>query len=927
MNRFALGIDLGTTHTVVAAADLQTGAILDVPIPQSVGAAEIAALPLLPSTIYVPASGEFEAPALDLPWGDSPSVVLGRLALAQGTKVPGRLIASAKSWLCVSGVDRRAAILPWAAEEGVARLSPVDVQTRILRHVRNAWLQEKRDQNEDATALEATITVPASFDEVARELTVEAARAAGFVDVRLLEEPQAAFYELLRENSGRLTELLRDVRLLLVVDVGGGTTDLTLVAVRPAAGAGQPPGLERIAVSEHLMLGGDNMDVTLARHVERDLTGTVGGLDAISFAQLVVSARLAKETLLALHAPDQIGITLVSRGKKLLAGARTSNQRRDVVEALLLDGFFPRTKGSDVVAGRSKSALSEFGLPYARDPAIPRHVATFLRRHISDAAGAGARIVDGLPRPDAILLNGGVFQSPRIRARFAEVLAGWYGDAVPFLDVEAATLDRAVARGAAYSALVRRGRGLRISGGSARSYYLGIDDDDGRKRALCVVPQGLAEGSSVEVPRTFRLVVGEPVSFPLYSATFSQGGTRARAGDLVDVVDVANTLESLPTLQTVIPPPQEIPVRIQATLTEVGTLELGLQMTSEALVRFGLSFSTRLDGVVEGEHTARPGQVPVADNLPKRVDEGKELILGFFGSKSKDVDPKRVKDLRRDLEKIFGVRETWSSGLLRELAAVLLSGATRRRRSAEHERVFFQLLGFCLRPGFGVPFDDWRIDQVWPLWKEGIQYIVERPTWGSWFVLWRRVAGGLTAERQRVLAEYVKPWLLEQGTGKKGTGPTPHGTDEMIRLVAALERISADDKVTFGDFIHKKLGRGGIASYWPLGRIGAREPLAGSAHDVVPAHVAARWAERILEADLKTAEGGSFALAQIARVTGDRTRDLDGGLRDKIAARLDKAAAPPHWVRMVQEKVDVSVDDDAAAFGESLPVGLRLHGG
>lgn len=906
----ALGIDFGTTNTVVAATNPDDNTVIDVDIPQLVAPGEVAALPQLPSTLYLPTAAELDAASLALPWGPGPEWPVGQLARVLGAKVPGRVVVSAKSWLSVPTIDRHGRCLPWAADDDqMPRLSPVEVQTRLLAHVAAAA------RHRGLLLDDVTITIPASFDEVARGLTLEAATSAGFAHVRLLEEPQAAFYALLHRESGRLGKLLDGVRLVLVVDVGGGTTDLTLLAVEQMAKG--PPKIDRIAVGDHVMLGGDNMDITLARRVEQKLTGAVGTLDAVSFSHLVLSARLAKETLLADDAPAEIGVTLLSRGKKLLGGARTSVESRDEVRALLLDGFLPFSGPRDIVE-RQKAGLAELGLPYARDPALPRHISTFLRRHVDAAAEAGARVIDGLPIPDAVLLNGGVFRAPTIRARLKEVFARWAGrdDAVRFFEVAGDDLDRAVARGAAAAALVRRGRGVRIGSGGARAYFVGVAGEDDIQKALCVAPRGLLEGSNVEVARTFRAVVGEPVSFSLYSSTFSA----AKAGDVVDTAE----LERLPSITTVLSPGREVPVRLEATLSEVGTLELALRMTPEALERFKLSFSTRLEGIVDGATAAKPGEIPSLGPVHKKLDEGKDLILGYFGNKSKDVDPKRVKDLRRDLEKLFGPREQWSLALSRELAGVLLAGASRRRRSADHERAYFQNLGFMLRPGTGAPFDDWRIEQLWPLWKDGVQYVAEKPTWASWFILWRRVAAGLDAARQQELWAYLKPWLLEQGTGKKGQGATPAGTDEMIRLAASLERLPASEKVLLGDFIGKKLGRGGLTSAWPLGRVGARVPLSGIVNDAVAPDVAARFIDKILELDIKTADGAMFALVQLARLTGDRARDVDAAVREKVIARLEKAGAPATMLQPLREVVALSVEDEAVAFGEALPAGLRL---
>jgi hypothetical protein len=908
----SLGIDLGTTNTVVAvAAAGKATDIVDVAVPQLVAPGETAAVSQVPSALYIAADGEFDAADLALPWGAGPAWPVGQMARVHGLKVPGRVVLSAKSWLSVSTVDRRGPVLPWApADDAMPRISPLEVQTRLLHHVHDAMTHLGQPVDD------VTLTIPASFDAVARELTLEAAARAGFGAVHLLEEPQAAFYALLQREAHRLRDLLDGVRLVLVVDVGGGTTDLTLLSVQASSKKG-PPTIERIAVGDHVMLGGDNMDVTLARLVEQKLTGAVGTLDAVSFSHLVLSARLAKETLLGDNAPDEFGVTLLSRGKKLLGGAKTSVERREDVRRLLLDGFLPFTGPAEVVERQRGVALAELGLPWAKDTALPRHITTFLRRHLAAAATAGARIVDGLPLPDAILLNGGVFRAPTIRARLEEIVASWAGDAgaVRFFDVSGDDLDRAVARGAAYAGLVRRGQGVRIGAGSARAYFVGVASDDGA-RALCVAPRGMLEGNTTEVERVFRLVVGEPVSFPLFSSTFSS----AAAGDVVDVAD----LEPLPAISTVLSPGREVPVRLQATLSEVGTLELALKMTPEALERFKLSFSTRLDGVVVGDRAAAPGEIPSAGHVHKRLDEGKELIADYFGSKSRDVDIKRVKDLRRDLEKLFGLREQWPLALSRELAGVLLSGAARRRRSADHERAFFQNLGYLLRPGFGAPFDDWRIEQLWPLWKDGVQYVAEKPTWASWFILWRRVAAGLDSARQQEVWTYLKPWLLDAGTGKKGQGPTPSGTDEMVRLAASLERLPATEKVILGDFVAKKLGRGGLVSAWPLGRIGTRQPMSGTVGDVVGPDVAARWIDKLLEQDLKTAEGATFAVVQLARLTGDRSRDVDDAVRERAIARLEKAGTEPAWIQQLREVVALSAEDEAVVFGEALPAGLRL---
>jgi molecular chaperone DnaK (HSP70) len=926
--KYVVGIDLGTTNTVVASAPAEGGDVEVQPIPQLVGPGEVGrSLTQLGSAVYLPAKDEFGADAVRLPWGapaafdddkaKSGRYFLGRFAQTQGAKVPGRLIVSAKSWLSYAAVDRRAAILPWGGLDDVPRLSPVEVSARILAHVQAAWDEAHPDA--PLAAQDLIVTVPASFDEIARNLTVEAAERAGLGHLRLLEEPQAAFYNWIREHDDQLVAELGEAKVVLVVDVGGGTTDLTLVQV--VREEGQPPRLERIAVGEHLMLGGDNMDATLGRYVEQELTGSVGSLSAAQWSQLVASARLAKEGLLGEAPPEAMAVSLIGRGRKLLGGSKSHDVTRQLAEQMLLDGFFPTTAPDDVPARKRAAALTALSLPYAQEPAVPKHIAAFLRRHADACAEAGAQMYDGMPRPDAVLLNGGVFRAARIRERMGEVFAGWFGEALPFFegrtDHVSAYLDDAVAVGAAYYGLVRRGLGVRIGGGSPRAYFVGVQDEDGTERALCVAPRGMIEGAAVDVDRTFTLTLGKPVSFPLLTTT---SDVAAGPGELVDVGD---ELHRLPPIQTVLTAPDEVPVRLRAHLTEIGTLQLSVRVPEDSVPSWRLDFSTRAEGEAsdEDDDSAR------REALPARMDEAKDLVATFFGNKAKDVDPAGVKQLRRRLEKILGPRETWSLAASRELFGTLIAGAKRRRRSADHERVFFQIAGWTLRPGFGAPLDDWRVGELWSQLFEGnVQYVKDKPCWAAYWLMWRRVAGGLDGPQQEQLYERVRYFVTPQSKreGKAPKGPKPAGLDEMIRMVAALERLDGKLRAELGGHILHRIEHGEVSSWWPLGRVGARRPLKGSAHAVVPARIAEDWLEELLTRKWKSEDGAAFAAAQIARQTGDRELDIDEALRARVARKLEDLKAPEGWVRMVREIVDLTDDEEAAALGDTLPVGLKL---
>ncbi|HJQ83905.1 MAG TPA: Hsp70 family protein, partial [Candidatus Binatia bacterium] len=530
--RYLVGIDLGTTNTACAWVDTQAGRDIRVfEIPQLVAPGEVRAQPTLPSFVYLAGAHELPPGSLDLPWTTGRDFCVGTLAREQGARVPGRLVASAKSWLCHGGVDRTAAILPWSAPADVARISPVEASARVLAHVREAW-----DAHFPAplATQDVVLTVPASFDEVARELTLEAARLAGLPAVILLEEPQAAFYAWLVGHERDWRACVAANPLVLVVDVGGGTTDLSLVAARGSRGE---LALERVAVGDHLLLGGDNIDIALAREIEARLAPQGGQLDPQRFHGLVSQCRAAKERLLADASLAEVRVAVPGRGGAVVGGALAAPLSRADVEAVVLDRFFPRVAADARPRHTSGLALREWGLPFAEEAEVTRHLAEFLARQ-HEAAGQPEV---ALARPDAVLFNGGALEPAIVRERVCDVIGAWHGGARP-LALDAESLQLAVARGAAYYGLVRRGLGVRIGGGAARTYYLGLGDD----RALCLVPRGMEEGEAIEIAEPeFEVLANRPVAFPLFTATDRSG---ERAGDL----GATDGLAPLPPLRTVL---------------------------------------------------------------------------------------------------------------------------------------------------------------------------------------------------------------------------------------------------------------------------------------------------------------------------------------------------------------------------------------
>lgn len=919
--RYVVGIDLGTTHCAVAASPVGRVDVRLFDIPQLTAPGTLEARPLLPSFLYLPTQGEFAAGDLTLPWaaGDDAPDPVGELARQRGAKVPGRLVSSAKSWICHGGVNRRAPILPWSAPEGTPQISPYTASVRYLEHLRAAW--DDTHPQAPLAEQEVVVTVPASFDEVARELTADAARAAGLPHIRLIEEPQAALYDFIGAHAEDLRAALGDARLVLVVDVGGGTTDLTLVRVRP--GDGQPE-LERIAVGGHLMLGGDNMDAALAHHVLAE-AGITRRLDPTEWAALVQQARRAKEQLLAADAPESTRVSIQRRGRRLLGGTQTVELQRDAVRDLLLDGFAPHTGPADVADRKGRAGLTTLGLPYTTDAAIPRHVCAFLRRHAAAAAEAGARVVDGLPRPERILLNGGVFNAPALVQRLREVFGGWFGEGAVEL-LPHTSLDTAVARGAARFALGRRGLGQLIGGGTARAYYVGVEGPEGRKRAFCVAPKGMDDGSQIDaLDQRFDLIVDRPVNFPLYAYT----------GDRIDpagaVVEVDGELDVLPAIQTrlkrqgdmwIDPQSGRVPVRLSSTLTEDGALELYLLTLELPPRRWRLQFSLEPDGSAE-EQAAEEEKAPVAakpEPLPAKFKDAQRAIARAFGPGRVSADPKQAKNVRRAVEDLVGGRGEWSLSLCRALFDVLIERAQYRDVSDLHEMNWLRLLSWAIRPGFGLLGDEARIDALWALHDAGLAHPKAKANWGEWWILWRRVAPGLDRDRQKALFDDVAPWL-QQG-GKQPQGPRAHGHPEMIRLLGALERLSPAQKITAGQWFEawfKKLN-----SWWPLGRLGARELFHGDPADVVPRTVAEDWLGTLLALDWKTADGADFAAVLLARLTGDASRDVSGALRQQVLERLTVARASSAWIDMLTRPTALSAGDAKRLLGDALPAGLRL---
>lgn len=920
--RYCVGIDLGTTNCAVSYIDTREPEtpIHTFMIPQWIAPGEIEARATLPSFHYEPAQGECAPEQLWLPWSTAPeSGAVGVWARDRGALAPGRQIASAKSWLCHNGIDRTAPNLPWHGATDVTRLSPVQATTRILRHLRHAWNHAFAEYPMEAQHL--AITVPASFDEVARELTVAAAHDAGLAHFVLLEEPQAAFYAWLQRHETDWRDHINAGQVILVCDIGGGTTDFTLISCEGEETADLS--FRRISVGRHLLLGGDNLDLAMAHHIEEALRAQQT-LSIPQWSELIRRCRTAKEQALSEHPPENITLSIKGTGRALIGDSVQYTLPKEQAEALLLDGFFPRCAPDDQPAVRA-SGFREFGLPYAADAAITRYLAAFLSQH-TDANGARM--------PDYILFNGGVLASPAIRQRLLDVLASWFDGHPPRL-LENGRLDLAVSRGAAYFGQVRRGEGVRVQSGLSHAYYIGIASDTNDAKAptaICLAPRGMQEAESILLDQTFLLRVRQPVEFPFYASSLR---TRDVPGDHLPLNEEAFT--PLPPIRTVLKTGKKkqgesLPVRLRVDLTDIGILEVRAEEVDGSR-QWRLPLDVRAT-VAAGERAPRMEAMGGLEDSSS-TQAVRECVAQVF---SRDhVARKAPREVTRLIEEITQTpRSDWSLPLLRGIWDAVRAFPDARQMSAGHEARWLNLLGYSLRPGFGFPVDDWRVEQTWRLHQQALEHKRSEPCRAEWWILWRRIAGGLTKGQQQSLAAPLIAAMQRTNAGKQG--PTkclaqtlktgPHEIAEIWRLLGSLEHLAPATRQQLGDWIIQDLGSEGIqaaqgAALWALGRIAERSPAYTSLCNVLPAETVETWVRQLMALPGWQKEH-LFSLALMTRRTGDRYRDIDESLRNELLDWLERQDASPRTIQLIATEQRLDREEQAKSLGDQLPIGLSL---
>ncbi|HUI55270.1 MAG TPA: Hsp70 family protein [Bryobacteraceae bacterium] len=877
-----VGIDLGTTNSALAYIDEREAADRDFPplhifeTPQLVAAGRVEARRTLPSFLFL----EDGQP-------------VGVYAREQGALIPTRLVHSAKSWLSNPDVDRTAKILPWDSQETGRVMSPVEVSARFIAKFREEW---DRAKGVPLAEQDIVLTVPASFDEEARELTVMAARDAGLDRLTLLEEPAAAFYSWIANNLAQSRKKLFDGQIVLVCDVGGGTSDFSLIRV---SRSGDLVDFTRTAVGKHLLLGGDNLDLTLAWLVETKL-GVPLSIRQRSGLRRQCSA--AKEKLLNDPNLNGVEITVLGTGSALIGKSLKSEVLRTEALELALEGFLPFTQRGEGPKEEKRSLFRELGLPYVSDPAVTRHLNAFL-----EPTGQA---------PDAILFNGGFFIPEILQQRVADVVGQWYGRRPEIL--ENSELDLAVARGAAYYSYVRStGSGVLVRGGLPRTYFIGLGEPrEGRFSAVCLVPRGTEEGATAEIDNdALQLVANRPVSFRLYS---SLTRTDDKLGDVSEFAADDADLHMHAPLHAVIrfgkkAEERLIPVKLGARLTEIGTLETWCE-SKISENRWRLQFELR-------KQAAQPVERKAAAVVSEQALKASlELIESVFSPTAKS--PVAPEEVPAKLEQTMGLgKNSWPLSVIRQMADAFLNAADGRKKSPAFEMRWLNLCGFCLRPGFGYPGDDFRIEQTRRIYAGGITYGNQVQCEIDWWIFWGRVAGGLNRNQQADVYQRLSGFLLPRGN-KKPQRINASLLREMWRTAASLELLPLGTKTELGDALVKRVKAADFkeSELWCLSRLGARKLFYGPINLVVPPSTVTRWAEALL----KISQAGE-ALAAMARRTEDPTRDLPAATRETVKRKLQ---AMPHAERLLAVVEGEEEDESALGriFGEELPSGLVMVG-
>lgn len=924
--KYIIGIDLGTTNCAVSYADLKalndevkTG-LSDVvknsvskdlikifQVPQLTGHGEFTQNSVLPSFLYIPGQYDISQESLKHPWKKREDHFSGSFARDHGAKIPARLVSSAKSWLCNPSADRKAKILPWGSQ-GFEKVSPVTATAFYLEHIRSAWNHYVKDEDSFLENQFVVITVPASFNEEARQLTMEAVQIAGFgPDVILLEEPLAAFYSWLIYNERIWQQTVKPGDLIFICDVGGGTTDFSLISLKESDGS---PRFERIAVGDHLILGGDNIDIALAGKAASKFKSSVN-LTSDKWKILCYQCRQAKEKIFE-GGETSVRITIKGEGRSLIADTLSADLTKDDLEQVIFEQFYPLVEPDDPLQIDEGREMTDFGLPLEKESAVTKHIISFLEKHKDNIA----RNLSKQPVPDFILFNGGTLKPASVQKRIVEAVGKYFRkekDGWPVI-LENKIPEFAVGVGASYYGLAKHGYGEKVGSGSPRNYYIRVlEKNSGTAKAVCIIERGLDEGSDIDLEAMeYEVRTNEPVSFDIYSSSY-------RSGDKTgDIIDIDRSMVPMSPLNTIIKFGRDgtrktIPISISARYSEVGTLSMYCNsMVSNH--KWELSFQLRDTQIDTGSIESRIFDDQLIDRACFEVEACFENDLN---------DPDRLKTVVKQIEKLLEQKKTnWPLTLLRKIADTLIKYETGRKISAEHEARWMNLTGFCMRPGFGDAFDEDRIRKLWKIYLSGLAFDKAHQNRLEWWIFIRRIAAGLKAGQQRQVLQDMSPLILKGGFKKL----PPHEQIELWMAAGNMERLLVKDKILLSKILMPLLKTNRIQdkALWTLSRLGARDLLYGSADRVVPSREVVKWINQAKKIKWQQKNGIINFLTRAARKTGDRTRDIEEKDQEDIIELMETLNAKSSEIKMITEKTESELEDKNAQFGEKLPAGLIL---
>lgn len=908
-SRFIIGIDLGTTNIAVTFVDLnsENKHISLFKVPQIIAPGEIEDLELFPSFCFFFDKKLNKEEMMNPAWNIRSSYTVGSYARDYGATIPNRFISSAKSWLCHSGVERKEKILPWGGNLDEVLHSPLEITSFYLGYVKKAW-NHKYAQLKDSFGnpcffeeQNIVITIPASFDETARELTIEAARLAGCKQINLLEEPLAAFYSWLDLNSDSWQNQIGKGERVLVIDIGGGTSDFSIIELN------ENGALERTAAGNHLLLGGDNIDIAIAKKIEEKWSTELPHGDWLTLCQ---KTRQAKELLLNKLDLKSTDITLLSQGSSVIGNLRKYTLERSELEELLIEGFFPLIN-SDAPSPQKKKGIQKMGLPYESDPSIPAQLLQFLKyvKTVSTKLPDG----DEIPFPDKVLFNGGTMIPEILRKRIISSIQNWFNGR-EVKELNSRDLSLAVAYGASYYGRTKSQGGIKVKTAATKSYYLKVAQANKNDSAkiLCIMPRGTDENKKIHTPGSFIIETNRTVHFPLFSSATRIGDKEGKFLDESEDISFVSSLFSM--LRYGKHEKVSLKAGITSELTESGVLKIELE-SQTTTHKWPLKFDVRL--ITDDDSDALPENIVTFDN--EIVNKSKDFLTNYFSSnKAQNIS------LFKEIESITSMpKDEWPIHFLRSLSDTLMEVDYKTLTLADLEAKWLNICGFALRPGFGDPEDEIRLRKVWQLWSTGLNNPNDPQTVSEWWVFWRRIISGLKSGHQLSIYQEVSKYLFPKGIYQQRIKLGEQPKTEMYRCLGSLELLGEKQKKLVGNMLIERVKKLESYEYWVLARIGTRKLFHAPSNNTIASQIVESWILKFLE-DKEQLMDKLFAISRMASLTPDRASNISGETLAKAIRFLKGSKAPAHWIKHLEEVSEDDLQERAKLLGDSVPLGITV---